>query len=59
PQRDYTFRSGEQWEWQANQEIKLHIGNAGGVHLTLNNRTLPPVGEAGQSVRITLPNKPR
>ncbi len=59
PQRDYTFRSGEQWEWQANQEIKLHIGNAGGVHLTLNNRTLPPLGEAGQSVRITLPNKPR
>ena len=55
PQRDYTFRSGEQWEWQANQEITLHVGNAGGVHLTLNNRTLPPLGDTGQSVRITLP----
>jgi len=59
PQRDYTFRAGEQWEWQANEEIKLHVGNAGGVKLRLNNKTLPPLGETGKSVRITLPTEPR
>ena len=59
PQRDYTFRAGEQWEWRANKEIQLHIGNAGGVNLRLNNKPLPSLGETGKSVRVTLPTEPR
>ena len=57
--RAYTFRSGSKWEWQARKEIKLNIGNAGGVHLTLNNKSLPPLGETGESIEITLPSKSR
>ncbi len=56
---EYTFRAGEQWEWRAKEEIKLHVGNAGGVNLSLNNKSLPVLGETGTSVRITLPTAPR
>lgn len=59
PQHDYTFRAGEQWEWRANKEIQLHVGNAGGVNLRLNNTPLPSLGETGKSVRITLPTEPQ
>ncbi len=55
PVRDYTFRTGEQWEWRADHRIQLHIGNAGGAHLTLNGKTLPPLGASGTTVRLTLP----
>jgi len=55
PLRDYTFRTGEQWEWRASKIIQLHVGNAGGVRLSLNNKQLPALGESGTAVRLTLP----
>lgn len=57
--REYTFRAGEQWEWQAKQKIELNVNNAGAVILTLNNRTLPSLGEVGEPAQITIPKNPR
>lgn len=42
---------------KADRYIKLKIGNAGGVDLSLNGRLLPSPGKSGQVVTITLTEK--
>jgi transcriptional regulator with XRE-family HTH domain len=49
--RDVLLREGETWEWRAQEGFVVTIGNAGGVELMLNGRSLPPLGEAGQVIR--------
>jgi cytoskeleton protein RodZ len=51
----YTFQPNDSKTWQATSRIKLFIGNAGGVSLTLNDKPLPPLGKSGRPVRLTLP----
>ncbi|HVT43724.1 MAG TPA: RodZ domain-containing protein [Thermoanaerobaculia bacterium] len=47
-----VVRAGQRMEFTAREQFELKsIGNAGGVRLTLNDRTLPPLGRTGQVVR--------
>jgi cytoskeleton protein RodZ len=51
-----TVPAGEVREWTSNRPFVLTLGNAGGVTLELNGRTLPPLGPRGLVIgRIVLP----
>jgi cytoskeleton protein RodZ len=48
--------AGASREWAAERRFLLTVGNAGGVELTLNGRTLPPLGPKGTVIqRLELP----
>jgi cytoskeleton protein RodZ len=49
--------AGASREWAAERRFLLTIGNAGGVELTLNGKTLPPLGAKGTVIqRLELPS---
>src|SRR5437899_9334065 len=51
-----TVPAGQIREWVSNRPFVLTLGNAGGVTLELNGRTLPPLGPSGTVIsRIVLP----
>jgi cytoskeleton protein RodZ len=51
-----TVPAGQIREWVSNRPFVLTLGNAGGVSLELNGRTLPPLGSSGTVIsRIVLP----
>lgn len=51
-----TIPAGQVREWVSKRPFVLTLGNAGGVTLELNGRTLPPLGPSGAVVsRIVLP----
>jgi cytoskeleton protein RodZ len=51
-----TIPAGEVREWVSNRPFVLSVGNAGGITLELNGRTLPPLGGRGAVVRrLVLP----
>ena len=51
-----TIPAGQVREWVSNRPFVVTLGNAGGVTLELNGRTLPPLGTSGAVVsRIVLP----
>jgi len=51
-----TVPAGQMREWVSNRPFVLTLGNAGGVTLELNGRTLPPLGPSGAVIsRIVLP----
>jgi cytoskeleton protein RodZ len=51
-----TLPAGQTREWVSNRPFVLTLGNAGGVTLELNGRTLPPLGPSGTVIsRIVLP----
>jgi len=51
-----TVPAGQIREWVSNRPFVLTLGNAGGVSLELNGRTLPPLGPSGTVIsRIVLP----
>jgi cytoskeletal protein RodZ len=51
-----TVPAGQVREWVSNRPFVLTLGNAGGVTLQLNGRTLPPLGPSGAVIiRIVLP----
>jgi len=54
---DITLRAGETFSQRANNHMKLKIGNAGGVNLTLNGEDLGPLGNPGKVVRLRLTPK--
>jgi len=49
-----NFRSGESWQVEADKQIRLLVGNAGGVTVSLNGEPMPPVGSSGQVRRVLL-----
>jgi hypothetical protein len=54
--RDLILQPGERTEWDAEKGFVLTVGNAGGVSLTFDGKTLPPLGQSGQVIRnIRLP----
>ena len=55
PSREFTFRPGERRVWMAQESIDLHIGNAGGIELTLNDMPLPKLGGSRETVRLSIP----
>jgi cytoskeleton protein RodZ len=51
-----TVPAGQTREWVSNRPFVVTLGNAGGVTLELNGRTLPPLGSSGTVIsRIVLP----
>jgi cytoskeletal protein RodZ len=53
--REYMFQPGQQPEWTASKGFYLIIGNAGGIDLEWNGRGVTTLGNAGQVVRLSLP----
>ena len=51
------LKEGDTYEVKAEREIKLKIGNAGGVDVSLNGKPLPSPGERGAVVKLTLTEK--
>jgi hypothetical protein len=51
-----TVPAGQVREWVSDRPFVLTVGNAGGVTLELNGRTLPPLGPSGAVIgRLVLP----
>lgn len=55
-EREYLLQPGEQLTWMARSELKLLVGNAGGIRLFLNDNPLKPLGQSGKVVRLELPD---
>jgi cytoskeleton protein RodZ len=54
-----TLPPGASREWSAERRFLLTIGNAGGVEVTLNGTSLPPLGPKGAVIyRLELPQPP-
>lgn len=52
-----TIPAGQSREWSSNAPFVLTVGNAGGVTLELNGRTLPPLGTSGAVIpRLVIPS---
>ena len=49
-----TFRSGDSESIEADQDVRLLVGNAGGVSVSLNGKAMAPVGLSGQVRRVLL-----
>jgi cytoskeleton protein RodZ len=57
---DETVPAGEIREWVSDRPFVVTVGNAGGVSLELNGRTLPPLGASGVVIpRLVLPPESR
>ena len=55
PPQDHTFQVGDRQVWKAKEKIDLYIGNASGIELTLNGKSLGPLGETGKTINFNLP----
>ena len=51
PAKGVLLRPGESRTWTARETFTLSLGNAGGVTVALDGRTLPSLGKSGQVVR--------
>ncbi len=51
PTLEGTFRKGVTKELRGNEQVELvRVGNAGGLNITVNGKTLPPLGASGAVV---------
>jgi cytoskeletal protein RodZ len=55
PAEELIMSPGDTLVFKARESFSLQTGNAGGLRLKLNNREIPPLGKANQSLSITLP----
>jgi len=55
---EVLLRAGESFKVKAEEKFNLRIGNAGGVELFLNEKTLGKPGKRGEVVDLTLPVDP-
>jgi len=53
--KEFKLTPGESLEFEAFSGYNILIGNAGGVKLTLNGKSIPVPGKSGQVVTIQLP----
>lgn len=53
--KSFIYQPGDHAVWQAGEKISLFVGNAGGIVLTLNGKSVPSLGESMKSVRISFP----
>jgi cytoskeleton protein RodZ len=53
--RDFIFQPGSRPTWEGGERYELVIGNAAGVEVHFNGRTLTDLGKPGEVVRLTLP----
>lgn len=50
------MKPGEKKEWAVEEKVQIVVGNAGGLSLQWDGKTLPPIGKAGAVVRLQLPD---
>jgi cytoskeletal protein RodZ len=55
-EREYLLQPGDRVRWQASSGFELHIGNAAGLNLYLNDKPLKSLGDRGQVVHLELPD---
>ena len=53
---EYLLDPDEQYTWRARTGFNLHIGNAAGLRLYLNDQPLKALGESGEVVLLQLPD---
>jgi hypothetical protein len=53
---EYLLQPNEKHTWKAMSGFRLHIGNAAGLQLYLNDQPLKPLGESGEVVHLQLPD---
>lgn len=53
--REFMFQPGEKPQWKAREGFEIIIGNAAGLDLDLDGKTLDNLGRPGQVVRLRLP----
>jgi len=53
--KEYIFTPGSHPEWKAKEGMELLIGNAGGISFEFNDVQVENIGNAGQVVRLSLP----
>jgi len=59
PATEELLPAGASREWAAERRFRVTIGNASGVELALNGKTLPPLGPKGAVIhRLELPQAP-
>ncbi len=49
--KDVILKPGEGVKWNGESKIVITVGNAGGIDMDLNGRTIGPVGKRGEVVR--------
>lgn len=52
---EFIFKPGEKHLWKAQEKIRLFIGNAGGIHLTINGSPVTINKKSGQTLSLILP----
>ena len=55
--KERLLRPGDEVEWRAERGFFVVIGNAGGVEVSLDGRSLGVLGESGQVLRMSLPRE--
>ena len=53
---EYLLQPNENHTWRAISGFRLHIGNAAGLRLYLNDQPLKPLGKNGEVVHLRLPD---
>ena len=53
---EYLLYPNENHTWRAMSGFRLHIGNAAGLRLYLNDQPLKPLGQSGEVVHLQLPD---
>jgi hypothetical protein len=53
---EYLLNPDEKHTWRAVSGFRLHIGNAAGIQLYLNDQPLKALGESGEVVLLQLPD---
>ncbi len=55
PEFEVLLEPKEKAVWTARREMKITLGNAGGVDMVFNGKKVPAFGESGQVVRFQFP----
>jgi hypothetical protein len=53
---EYLLQPKEKHTWESVSGFRLHIGNAAGLQLYLNDQPLKPLGKSGEVVHLQLPD---
>jgi hypothetical protein len=51
------LKKGQSGNWRGKDKIELNIGNAGGIDLDVNGKTISPLGKKSRSVRHAIVTK--
>jgi cytoskeleton protein RodZ len=53
--KEYMFQPGARPQWQGRRGFEIIIGNAGGMSLDLDGKSMETLGRPGQVIRLRLP----